>query len=175
MYIISPSLEPPKLVVKDIANVQVSVPVPGKKVTVLLFVGTECPVSNRLAPEISRIVSKYTPKSVSFVYVYPDVQVKPEAVRKHGKDYGLGGTAVIDKDRVLVKQFKPTVTPEAAVILPSGDLVYRGRINNLYTDHNQTKETSNKNELREVLDQVLAGKKVTVKFMSAIGCAITSQ
>src|SRR3954453_16325251 len=39
---------------------------------VLLFVRTDCPVSNRYAPEIERMRAKYAAQGVVFWLVYPD-------------------------------------------------------------------------------------------------------
>src|SRR5436190_3763064 len=40
--------------------------------TVLIFVGCECPISNRYAPELRRLHDKFSPRGVRFWMVYPD-------------------------------------------------------------------------------------------------------
>src|ERR1043165_1536164 len=39
--------------------------------TVLLFLGHECPISNRYAPELRRLHDKFAPRGVRFWLVYP--------------------------------------------------------------------------------------------------------
>ena len=41
-------------------------------ITVLIFVSTDCPVSNRYAPEITRLLEEFSPRGVRFQLVYPN-------------------------------------------------------------------------------------------------------
>lgn len=163
---------PKPISIPDIKGVPVAIPSKGAPATALIFLGTECPIANRMAPEMARLAKKYSAKGIQFVFVYPEPDSTISGVAKHFKDYKLVGRAVIDKRHDVVKLAGATVTPEAAVFTPSKGLVYRGRINNLYTDHNQPLERPTKNELADALDQILSGKEVTVRWIGAIGCAI---
>lgn len=163
---------PQSISIPDIKGAQLTVPLKNSRATAVIFLGTECPIANRMAPEMSRLAKKYSAKGIQFVFVYPDPDSTLASITKHFKDYKLVGRAVIDKEHRLVKLAGATVTPEAAVFTPAKGLVYRGRINNLYTDHNQPLEKPTKNELADALDQILAGKEVTVRWIGAIGCAI---
>src|SRR5262249_38963187 len=62
---------------------------PGQKATVLLFLLTDCPVSNAYAPEVARICAAYEPKKVSLFVVHADPDVTAEDARKHARDYSL--------------------------------------------------------------------------------------
>src|SRR5688572_14288451 len=64
-------------------------PFTGKaKVTVLVFVDPECPISNRYAPEIQRLARAFQPKDAAFWLVYPDADLSIETIQKHMKAYG---------------------------------------------------------------------------------------
>ncbi len=160
------------MTVHDISGARHTIPKAGKKATVLLFVATDCPIANRMVPEINRIVKEYQQKGVAFYFVYPDKRRTPEEVIRHRNEFGLRGAAVIDRRHDLVNLAKAIVTPQAAVLLPSGELAYTGRINNLFSDHNKPLEKATRNELRDVLREVVAGKPVTVESVPAIGCTI---
>ncbi len=157
---------------KDVAGAVHSVPEAGKKATVLFFIGTDCPISNRLAPEMSRIVQDYGSKGIAFLFVYPDKTTAPADVKTHLQSFSLPLTGVIDGAHRLVKLGKASVTPETAVVLPTGALAYRGRINDLYIEHNRPSKTTSRNDLRIALDEVLAGKPVSKPFLPAVGCVI---
>src|SRR5258707_13765310 len=101
-------------------------PSPPAKAIVLLFVSTECPYSNRSAPEIQRVVAEFEPKGVRFWLIYPNPTDTPELVRAHLKAFRYPGIALRDPAHRLVKIAGPTVTPEAAVFR-NGAVVYRGR------------------------------------------------
>ena len=144
----------------------------GGRATVLLFIAVDCPISNRYAPEIGRIVDEYSRKRIQFFRVYADPDVKTEIVDKHGNDFKLNFPAIIDKDHKLVAAVGASVTPQAAVIGTDGTLVYRGRIDDLYLDHGKFKEDPSRRDLRIALDEVLARKPVSVKQTLPVGCAI---
>src|SRR5262245_60147072 len=56
---------------------------PAGKASVLLFVQTDCPISNSYAPEIQRVCKAYESKGVSCSLAYEDVRVDAASVRKH--------------------------------------------------------------------------------------------
>src|SRR5438876_7098461 len=57
------------------------------KPVVLIFVRTDCPISNRYAPLIQRISSEYGAK-VALWLVYPSRTSSAEKIREHEHDYG---------------------------------------------------------------------------------------
>ena len=83
---------------------------------VLLFVQTDCPISNRYAPTIARLHARFQPQGVAFYLVYPDRREDADAIRRHGREYGLPGQALRDVQHILVKRVGATVTPEAVVL-----------------------------------------------------------
>jgi len=160
------------LTVTDVSGVEHTIPARAAKETVLLFVGVDCPIANRMAPEISRIVKDYTPRSVEILLVYPERTLKPKDVKAHLKSYGIQSSAVIDRQHVLVKTYKAVVTPQAIIIDPSGKVRYTGRINDLYEEHGKIKPKPTRNDLRVALDELLAGKAVSNPTTQTVGCFI---
>ena len=137
---------------------------------VLFFITTDCPIANKFAPEIQRIVSEYGPKGVAFSMVYTDGTA--DAVRAHAAEYGYESPVRVDSDRVLSRKHGVTVTPEA-VVLSGGGRVYRGRIDDRYLAPGQYRLKPTTRELRDALDAVLAGKTVPVAETRAAGCPLT--
>src|ERR687888_56342 len=45
---------------------------PGAKTIVFLFTRTDCPISNRYAPEVRRLYAKFAASGATFYLVYPD-------------------------------------------------------------------------------------------------------
>ena len=142
---------------------------------VLFFIATDCPISNFYAPEIQAICKDYGTRGVSCSLMYEDVQVAPDAVRKHLADFqyrGLG--AFIDGDRKVSSKTEVTVTPSAVVLDKSGKIRYRGRIDNFYAALGTPRRQATVHDLRDALDEVLAGKTVAVPETHAMGCYIVS-
>src|SRR5438552_17974716 len=94
---------------------------PEHQLELLFFISSDCPISNRYAPEIQRVCNDYQSRGVRCVAVYPDA---PDAatVKRHRQEYGFGAAipAVIDRERSLVRAVRPKVPPEAATLAAMG-------------------------------------------------------
>lgn len=155
----------------DLTGKPVTVETSGHEATVLLFISHECPIANRYAPEIGRIYGDYKDKGVQFVRVYVGDQELAEKFVAHGSEFGLKMSGIIDYQRKVAKLVGARVTPEAAVFGRDGRLLYRGRIDNQNIEHGKIRE-GYRRDLRVALDEILAGKPVSMPTTSAIGCFI---
>jgi peroxiredoxin len=145
----------------------------GKRAVVLLFVSTDCPLSNRYVPEMNRIASTYTQRGVAFYAVQGDATVPLDQVRAHVKEFGYTFPYLIDPEEALAAFTGAVVTPEAAVLSPKGDLLYLGRLDNRLEDFGKERIRVTEFDLRDALDAVLTGKPVPHPRTKALGCAIT--
>jgi len=144
--------------------------------TILIFTTTDCPISNRYAPEIKRLASEYTaPVIIDFFLVFPvpsDFK-DPARVRKHLADFDYGVTAILDTKQSLVKLAGVTVTPEVAVIDPKGRVVYRGRIDDRYIELGKDRVTPTTHDLEDVLKLAVTGNPITPRRTRAVGCFLS--
>lgn len=141
-------------------------------VTVMLFVRTDCPITNRYAPELERIAQNFNGRPVAFWLVYPDPDETPAHIETHIHDYGFPGTPLRDPHHVLVKDAHATVAPEAAVFNRAGKLMYHGRIDDRYVDIGKTRPAAQEHDLEDAIEAVLAGKPVAHPETRAVGCSI---
>ena len=144
-----------------------------ERITVLVFVRTDCPISNRYAPEIQRICREFSPRKVRFWMVYPDRTESPENIRKHLADYAFPGEALRDPKKELVKLAQVRVTPEVAVFLAGPKLVYHGRIDDRVVDFGKARGEAGTHDLEAVLTALLEGKAVPREKTKAVGCYIS--
>jgi hypothetical protein len=143
------------------------------KAQVLLFVMTDCPISNFYAPEIQRICNEYGPKGAGCSLVYEDLTVDAQRVGKHLAEYGYRNVgALLDPDRKAAHRAGATVTPEAVVLDATGEVRYRGRIDNFYAALGKPRRRATTHELQDAVEAVLAGKPVAVPEAKALGCYI---
>lgn len=140
--------------------------------TVLVFTTTDCPISNRYAPEIQRLASRFDGK-VQFKLVYPVPTDDDSRIREHVRTFGYGFEWARDPKQQLVKQTGVSVTPEVAVFDASGKLVYRGRIDDRYITFGQDRPQPTVRDLERSLEAVLAGKPVPIAQTQAIGCILS--
>ena len=146
---------------------------PTGKANVILFVQSDCPISNSYAPEIQRICKAYAPKGISCSLAYEDVRVDAAGVRKHMNDYAYKGVpATIDSSRTLADRAKATITPQAVVVDGRGAIRYRGRIDNFYASLGKPRQHVTEHDLTDALDAILAGKPVPKPETEALGCFI---
>ncbi len=144
---------------------------PGKPV-VLIFVRTDCPISNRYAPTIQRLSAQYAGKA-AFWLVYPDKSESSAAIEQHLHDYGYKLPALHDPQHALVKLGQAQITPEVAVFDASGQLVYHGRIDDWYVTFGHARPAPTTHELDDAVQAALKGTKPQVAAASGVGCYIS--
>jgi len=138
---------------------------------VLIFVRTDCPISNRYAPQIQRISSEYGTK-VALWLVYPSRTSTAEKIRQHEHEYGYKLPALRDPQHALVTRAQIQVTPEAAVFDGNHRLLYHGRIDDLYQDFGRARPAATTHELDDAIQAALTGKTPPPNT-PGVGCFIT--
>jgi len=144
----------------------------GGKPLVLIFVRTDCPVSNRYAPTIEALTRKYTGRAF-VALVYPDKTETPADIEKHLHDYSYKNTALRDTQHDLVKVSKVEITPEAAVFNGKGQLIYHGRIDNWYKDFGHARSAPTTHELDEAIQAALNSANPVPASVGGVGCYIS--
>ncbi len=142
------------------------------KVIVLVFVRTDCPISNRYAPLIQEMSSKYGHQA-SFWLVFPDKTETPEEIRTYLQEYGYKLSALRDLEHALVKKSQVKVTPEVAVFDAKRELIYHGRIDNLYQDFGKARRAATTHELADAIEAASKGVAPPATSMDGIGCFIS--
>jgi peroxiredoxin len=140
--------------------------------TVFLFTRDDCPVSNRYAPEVRRLCESFTPRNVTFWLVYPDPDARAADVRQHISQYDYPCAGLLDPRHELVKRCGAQITPEAAVFLADGSMVYRGRIDDRQVAFGVARSVPTRRDLEEVLTAVVDGQPVQPRTTKAVGCFI---
>ena len=139
--------------------------------TVLVFTTTDCPISNRYAPEINRLASTFSGK-VRFMLVYPVPADTDERIRDHVKKFGYTAAWRRDVGQQLAGEIGIRVTPEVAILDGNRNVLYRGRIDDRYITFGQDRPQPTVRDLERSLEAVLAGRPVPVKETQAIGCIL---
>jgi hypothetical protein len=146
---------------------------PAGPVGVILFVSSDCPVSNGYAPDIQRICEDARTSGGSCTLVYEDSSIDAAAVRAHRDEYRYREIpAVIDHDHAIAQRARATVTPQAVVLTPAGVIKYRGRIDDRYVALGRRRRVVTSHDLRDAIDAVIGGKPVRTAETEAVGCVI---
>ena len=139
---------------------------------VVVFVRSDCPVSNRMAPEVRELHKNFQPQGVDFYLIYVDPRESVDTIRAHLREYEYPCVGLRDPDHTLVAATKATITPEAVVFDGNWSQVYRGRINDQFEDFGKSKSAASKHDLRDAIEATLTGQPVAEPVTKAIGCYI---
>lgn len=142
------------------------------EVTVVCFLGTECPLAKLYAGRLKRLAGQYASRSVRFIGVNSNVQDSMDELRSYVQDYEIGFAVVKDYDRSVAVNFQATRTPEVFVVDTVGRVLYRGRIDDQYQPGIARPEAK-VHDLRIAIEDILAGRSVGVPETKAVGCLIS--
>lgn len=142
------------------------------RVVVAVFTRSDCPISNRFAPEIRQMCATYQPRGVDFYLVYVDPLEEPEAIRRHLQEFDYPCPGLRDPQHQLVAHCQATITPEAVVFNRHQQIAYLGRVNNLYSELGSARPEPTTHDLADAIEAALAGKAVPNPRTKAIGCPI---
>jgi hypothetical protein len=145
----------------------------GAKAVVLYFTTTDCPIANSYVPEMNRIHEAYAPRGVEFLAVQTDLTIPEADVVKYTREFQYAYPLLLDPGQILVRHAGATVTPQVAILAPSGNVLYLGRIDDRVADFGKQRLKAAVYDLRDALDAILAGKPAPRAAGKSIGCAIT--
>jgi hypothetical protein len=143
----------------------------GHSALVLTFLGAECPISSLYLPGLIELEKKYRPRQVQFLAVYPNEQEDLDRVAGHAYDHDVPFPVLKDFGQKLADRLGVRRVPTVVVL--DGDFVlrYRGRIDDRYGAASRRPKAT-RTDLALAIDEVLAGKKVSVAETEADGCLL---
>jgi peroxiredoxin len=139
----------------------------GKNGTVVIFVATQCPVSNDYNARMEKLAQDYKVRGIALVGINANVTESADAVKAHASENKLTFPILKDPGNKIADRFGATKTPEAYFLDASNKLVYHGRI-----DNSRDASGVNASELRDAMEAILAGKPVAKTTAMAFGCSI---
>jgi hypothetical protein len=142
-------------------------------IRVFIFARTDCPITNRYAPELQRIAAEFAGRDVQFWMVFPDPDETETNIAAHMREYRLPGKVLRDPGHALARRAQATVSPQAAVFDGARKLVYSGRIDDRYVDFGKARPAPTTHDLESAIADTLADKPVAQARTRAVGCYLT--
>jgi len=143
----------------------------GTKATVVVFLSFECPVSSSYAQPLAELAKTYGDKGVTFVGLCP-CEEDAATVAKQAAEYKIPFPVFKEGAFAAADALAAGHTPEAFLLDDQLVLRYRGRIDDLYEARLKKRNTITRNDLKEAIDELLAGKAVSTPATQPIGCPI---
>jgi peroxiredoxin len=144
---------------------------PGKAV-VFVFMDTGCPVAARYVPELKKLEAEFRDKGVRFVALFPGAEDSIAALAAFAVKHDIAFPCGKDYDAACAATLGVTRTPEVAVLDSDHKLRYRGRIDDQYYPGG-TRPKPTRQDLREAIEALLAGKEVAQANSVVEGCPIS--
>lgn len=137
------------------------------KAIVLMFIATQCPVSNAYNERMASIYKEFKEKDITFLGINSNKQESVSEIKEHAKDNNLDFIILKDEDNKIADKLEASVTPEIYVLDKSFNILYHGRI-----DDNRREESVENHDLKNALNEILNDEEVEVKETKAFGCTI---
>jgi peroxiredoxin len=137
------------------------------KAIVIMFWSCTCPNVQPYNDRINDLVKDYQAKGITFLAINANNTETVDEVSEHAKKNNYSFPVLKDVNNVVADKLGATKTPEIYVLSGERTILYHGRISD-----NKVKEQETSLDLKNALDEVLAGKEITVKTTKSFGCSI---
>jgi peroxiredoxin len=142
--------------------------------TVVMFICNHCPYVKHVQKGLVELANDYIPKGISFIAIcsndienYPDDS--PENMKAVAKRLGYPFPYLFDESQEIARAYDATCTPDFYIFDEGLKCVYRGQMDDSRPG-NEKPVTGR--DIRDALDSILSGKRVTEEQYPSIGCNI---
>ncbi len=139
---------------------------------VLCYTGVGCPISQKIAPRLTRLSAAYAERGARFLGINANPQDSRAAIEKEHAELALGFPIFKDFRQELTRALAAKTTTEVFVFDRSGKLRYRGAIDDQYSLGAARPEPT-RNFLIQALEAVLAGEEPACAETEPQGCLLT--
>ncbi len=144
-----------------------------KNALIIIFSCNHCPYVQAYEGRIKQIQEDYSSKRVSVVAInsnedlnYPDDSF--ENMKKRAAEQKFNFLYLRDEDQTVARAYDATHTPEIFLFDKNRKLAFHGKID----DNWQEPDKVQNHYLKNALDELLAGKEISVPETFTIGCTI---
>lgn len=143
----------------------------GDGLAVIVFLGVDCPFSDRYAPRLEEIYQEYAGRGVQFVGICSNPQDTAAEVARLARDFTLTFPVVRDRTFKAADLFKAERTPEVFLLDRQKRIRYRGRIDDQIA-YGVERALPSHQPLIVAIEQVLADQEVILPMTKTVGCFI---
>ena len=143
------------------------------RILVLIFMCNHCPYVKAVLSRLIDLQNQMADKGVQLVGInsndasrYPDDSM--ENMKKIAKEKNISFPYLFDETQEIARVYDAVCTPDIYVYGEDRRLLYRGRID----DNWQHPDKVTQQDLKEAIQAVLAGEKITAEQIPSMGCSI---
>ncbi len=145
------------------------------EIVVVAFLGTECPLARLYGPRLQELADEFADRGVAFLGIDSNRQDSITELAHYARVHDVRFPLLKDVGNVVADQFGARRTPEVFVLDRQRKIRYRGRVDDQFglgTTVGYAKTEIRRRHLVEAIEELLAGKPVSVPFTEAPGCII---
>jgi peroxiredoxin len=142
-----------------------------KKVVVIAFLGTECPLAKSYGPRLAELQKKFADNGVQILGINSNRQDAVTEIAAYARVNHIEFPILKDLNNRVADQLGATRTPEVFVLDQDRVVRYHGRIDDQY-GVGYAKKTVSEPYLRSAIQDLVAGKSVAKADTGVIGCFI---
>lgn len=147
----------------------------GSQGSIILFICNHCPYVLHIKPSLIAIATEYASRGINTIAIsandiesYP--QDAPDKMHQLMQEWGNPFAAYLyDESQAVAQAYQAACTPDIYLFDAEQRCVYRGRLD-ASTPYNNIPTTGQ--DLRQALEQLLAGQAITAEQIPSIGCNI---
>ncbi len=143
-----------------------------RKLIVVVFLGADCPLAKLYAPRLSELARTYASQGVAFVAINSNQHESPADLARYARQHAISFPVLKDPGNVIADRFGAKRSPETFILDQRRVVRYQGRIDDQYTVSAQ-RSSPTRRDLAVALEELLAGKRVSVPLTEAAGCPIS--
>ncbi|MEW4456297.1 redoxin domain-containing protein [Bremerella sp. JC817] len=140
-------------------------------VVVLAFIGCECPVAKRYTLTLQQLANDFQDQKVAIIAVDANQHDSLTEMAAFAKTHSLEIPFLKDLANRLADEVGARRTPEVVLLDQARTIRYRGRIDDHFLVGN-VRDAATRDDLKIAINEVLAGKTVTVAETDPVGCHI---
>jgi thiol-disulfide isomerase/thioredoxin len=145
-------------------------PSAGANGTVVVVLATQCPISRRMIPPLNELAAKAASQQLNFYGVISDDFTDVEAAAQFQREYKLAFPLFLDSSVTVAETLRSEIKPEAFVFTATGELAYRGRIDNRFAEVGKLRNYFDQHDLADAMTAVAAGETPRTNQTSPVGC-----
>jgi hypothetical protein len=143
---------------------------PAEGATVWIFLDPECPISQVYTLTLRTLYQQYAPQGIGFTAVYDSPTSNRQTIRRFHQKYKLPFAGRKDRNYALARRWNATITPEIIFASASGEVLYRGAIDNWYYALGKNRPAPTEHYLKNALDAWLGKYPIVTRRTEPIGC-----
>lgn len=145
----------------------------GKKGLLVAFTCNHCPYALAVWPRLIRLAKHAASLGINTVGINPNIhpgypEDAPDKMKEKIKEWRISFPYLVDETQEIARTFQAQCTPDLYLFDSNHQLVYHGRLDDNWKEEGKVK----KQELKEAIEQLASGQKITGKQYPSMGCSI---